>query len=130
MKKIIAGLIIIVGIIHVLPVLGVMGADRIMILYGVEINDPNLEILMRHRAILFGLLGLFIIYAAFKPVLQPLAIVAGFVSVLSFLVISVLVGDYNDSIDKVVMADIVALVALCVATVLYIFRYLKDKKLP
>ena len=32
---------------------------------------------MRHRAVLFGLLGLFFIYAAFYPAYQPLAFVGG-----------------------------------------------------
>lgn len=125
MKKTIAGLLILVGVIHLLPVSGVMGAERLWVLYGVEITDSNLELLMRHRAILFGLLGLFIIYAAFKPVLQPLAIIAGFVSVVSFLVNAFLTADYNDSINNVVIADIVALAALGIAWVLYILAGLK-----
>lgn len=120
MEKVIAGLLILVGIIHLLPVSGVLGAQRLTALYGITFDDPNLVILMRHRAVLFGLLGLFMVYAAFQPSLQPLAFFAGFISVVSFMVIAWAVGDYNDAIQKVVIADVVAVIALCIAGVLYV----------
>ena len=34
-------------------------------------EEPHLEILMRHRAVLFRLLGVFLIWAGFNPYLQP-----------------------------------------------------------
>lgn len=118
MEKVIAGALILVGVIHLLPVSGVLSAQRLTALYGVSFDDPNVVILLRHRAVLFGLLGLFLVYAAFQPALQPLALIAGFVSVLSFMVIAWSAGGYNDAIQKVVIADVVALVALAVAAVL------------
>ena len=84
LDKIIAAMLIIVGIIHVLPVIGVLGPERLAALYGIAVDEPNLTILMRHRAVLFGLVGAFLLYAAFRPDLQVLALVAGFVSVISF----------------------------------------------
>ncbi len=59
MEKVITGLLVLVGIIHLLPVFGVLGVERLAALYGISLGEPNIEILMRHRAILFGLLGLF-----------------------------------------------------------------------
>ncbi|ERS90158.1 hypothetical protein Q667_10670 [Marinobacter sp. C1S70] len=56
--------------------------------------------------------GLFLVYAAFQPSLQTLAIIAGLVSVVSFIAIAWSVGGYNESVRKVVIADIVAIVAL------------------
>lgn len=76
MEKVVTGLLVLVGIIHLLPVSGVLGVERLATLYGVSLGEPNIEILMRHRAILFGLLGLFLLYAAFQPSLQMLAIIA------------------------------------------------------
>ena len=122
MEKIIAGLLVLVGIIHLLQASGILGAERLNLLYGVSLGDSNLVILMRHRAVLFGLLGLFIVYAAFKPSLQPLAFLAGFVSVVSFMAIAWSVGGYNDAIRKVVIADVVAVIALCMAVILYTVR--------
>lgn len=40
----------------------------------------GLEILMRHRAVLFGLLGAFLIFAAFKRAYQTVAYLGGFFS--------------------------------------------------
>jgi hypothetical protein len=67
---------------------------------------------MRHRAVLFGLLGLFLVHAAFRPTLQPLAFVAGFASVVSFLALAYSTGGYNAGVARVVTADWVALVCL------------------
>ncbi|GAB3024252.1 phosphopantetheine adenylyltransferase [Bowmanella dokdonensis] len=120
MAKVITGLLVLVGIIHLLPVSGVLGVERLVALYGISLGEPNIEILMRHRAVLFGLLGLFLVYAAFRPTLQRLAIIAGFVSVVSFIGIAWSVGGYNESVHKVVIADIIALVALIVAGVIHV----------
>lgn len=73
--------------------------DKFLIgLYGVSLHEPNPEILMRHRAVQFGLPGLFLIYAAFPPSLQLLAIIAGAASALSFIVIACSVGGYSVAI--------------------------------
>ena len=121
MQKIITGLLIVVAVIHLIPVTGVIGAERLSALYGLSLQESNISILMRHRAILFGLFGLFFLYAAFRPALQPLAFIAGFISVLSFVVLSWSIGGYNEAIRKVVIADIAAFICLLVAIVLYVF---------
>ncbi len=115
MKKITAALLIIVGVIHLLPLGGVLGPEKLSALYGVHIDGPDLAILMRHRAILFGLLGVFMCYAAFRPALQGVALLGGFVSTASFLWLAWATGGYNAAIGKVVVADIVALACLLVA---------------
>lgn len=120
MDKFVTGLLVLVGIIHLLPVSGVMGVERLSALYGVALGDANLVILMRHRAVLFGLLGLFLLYAAFKPSLQSLAIIAGLVSVVSFIAIAWSVGGYNEPVRKVVIADIIAVVALVAAGAIHV----------
>ena len=61
MERVITGLLVLVGIIHLLPVSGVLGAESLAALYGVSLGEPNLEILMRHRAILFASIALFLI---------------------------------------------------------------------
>lgn len=55
-------------------------------LYEIEIADQNLEILMRHRAALFSIIGGLFPYAAFTPSVQPIAFVVAFVSIGSFFI--------------------------------------------
>ena len=106
--------LIVVAIIHLLPLAGVLGGGRLSALYGLPFDEPNLAILMRHRAVLFGLLGLFLLVAAFSPALRMMAFVAGFGSVLSFLGLAWSVGGYNAQVGRVVTADLVALACLVI----------------
>lgn len=108
--------------IHFLPIVGFLGADQLSSLYAIEIAGNDLEILMRHRAALFGILGAFIIYAAFRPHLQPIAFVAAFLSISAFFFLAWSVGDSNDAVRRVVFVDFVASVALIGAIVLYRVR--------
>lgn len=112
MRYLISAMLLIVAVIHLLPVAGVIGSARLATLYGIAFSDPNLAILMRHRAVLFGLLGVFFVIAAFRPALQPVAFGIGFVSVLSFLWLAWSVGGYNAQVARVVAADLVALACL------------------
>lgn len=119
MRYVISVALIVVGVIHLLPLSGVLGADRLASLYGVLLDDPNTIILMRHRAVLFGLFGAYLVVAAFLPLLQIGAFVAGFVSVISFLLLAWSVGQYNGSIAKVVVVDLAALVFLIIGLGFY-----------
>jgi uncharacterized BrkB/YihY/UPF0761 family membrane protein len=107
-------MLLVIGIIHLLPLSGALGSERLASLYGVSFNEPNLEILMRHRAVLFGLLGLFLVISAFKPAWQATAFIGGFVSIVSFLYLAGSVGNYNPQLGRVFIADIVALVCVVV----------------
>ncbi len=121
-ERIITGLMLIVAVIHLLPISGALGADRLTALYGTAIDDPNLEVLMRHRAVLFGILGAYFAYAAFVPLHQPAAFVAAFVSVGSFFFFVASVGGTNVALRTVVIADVVAAVALAGAIALYLLK--------
>lgn len=121
-EKSIAGLLILVGVIHFLPIAGLFGVEKLSALYSVEILDGNLEILLRHRAALFGILGAFIIYAAFNPGLQPVAFVVAFLSIATFFFLTWSVGGFNDAIRQVIIADVVASLALIAAVSLYLSR--------
>ena len=106
---------LVVGVIHLLPLVGVLGGERLAQLYGIDASEPNLALLLRHRAVLFGLLGALCVAAAFRPALRGLALVAGWISVASFLALA---GGtpVNAQVARVVTADWVALGALVVAT--------------
>ena len=127
MRVIVPVMLLAVGIIHILPLSGVLSAARLFDLYGISFEDPNLEILMRHRAVLFGLLGFFLISSAFLPNLQLAALITGFVSVVSFLYLAYSVGGYNDQVNRIVTADKVALVCLLVGSIAYAINYSNTK---
>jgi len=120
MSKLVAVLLLIVGIIHLLPVVGVLGGDRLNSLYGLNLDEPNLQILMRHRAVLFGLLGALLVAAAFLPGLRTLALLAGLVSVVSFLLLAWGTPLYNEALRRVVVADWIALACLLLAAPLHL----------
>ncbi len=103
------------GIIHVVPLVGLLGPERLASMYGIAVDEPNALLLMRHRAVLFGILGTFLIVAALVPKMQALALAAGFVSVVSFLALAWSSGGYNPEVGRVVTADVVALGLLLVA---------------
>lgn len=121
MRFLVSAMLLIVAVIHLLPLSGVLGSERLAALYGLSINESNLAILMRHRAVLFGLLGLFLLFAAFRPAFQTAAFIAGFISVVSFLWLAWSVGGYNAQVARVVMADIVALVCLIVGVIAHVY---------
>ena len=120
MRQILSLCLIIVGIIHLLPLAGVLGVERLQALYGVSLSDPNLVLLMRHRAVLFGIVGAFCLLAAFWPALQWVALVVATISVVSFLALAAISGPLNASVGRVVVADWVALAALLLGFVAFV----------
>lgn len=119
MRYILSLCLVIVGVIHLLPLVGVLGVERLQSLYGIALEDPNLVLLMRHRAVLFGLLGAVCLLAAFWPALQLAALLLASVSVLSFLWLAAASGPLSASIARIVTADWVALGALALGFVMY-----------
>jgi hypothetical protein len=120
MQYVVSASLIIAAIIHLLPLSGVLGLRRLELLYGIPLTGQNLEILMRHRAVLLGLMGAFLLWAAFRPSFQVPALLLGLVSVVSFLGLAWSVGGYNAAVGRVVAADIVALVALVIGSIAYV----------
>lgn len=118
MSVVVKALYLIVAVVNLLPVVGVTSRARLEALYGVTLDDPNLVILMRHRAILLGIVGALLAVAAFEEPLRPAASVAGFVSMLSFVAIAYGTPDRNAQLRRVAKVDIFASVLLVGATVL------------
>ena len=121
MRHLVSAMLLIVAVIHLLPLAGVLGNEQLAALYGLDFSEQNLAILMRHRAVLFGLLGGFFLFAAFRPAWQRVAFVAGFVSVVSFLALAGAVGGYNAQIARVVTADVAAFVCLVIGLAALIY---------
>jgi hypothetical protein len=118
MNTTISILLIIVGVINFLPVIGVLSAEKLHGAYSVELIGNDIIILMRHRALLFGLVGGFILYSVFKPSYQSAAMVMAAISMLGFLYFVWAAGDYNASIAKIAIIDLAGIVCLVIASAL------------
>lgn len=118
MSIVIGLLLALVGVINFMPLMGILGAERLTTMYGYPFEDPNLVLLMRHRAVLFGLIGGFVFYSLFQPSLQPLAMGAALISMLSFIVLGALempLSSFNEALRKVMWVDVIGLILLGLA---------------
>jgi hypothetical protein len=121
MQRLWTFLVLVAAAINLAPLLGAVSSERMSALYGVDLDDPNLQILMRHRAVLFGLVGGLLLVAAFHPPLRAPAYAVGFSSMLSFLLIAWLVGGYSAEIQRVILVDVVGIAALAGAVLVHAF---------
>jgi len=110
--RLVAGGLALAGIINLLPIMGAAGTGWLRSLYGFEISSPDPEILLRHRAILFGILGVLLIAAIFRAGLRVAVSLAAAASMASFIAIALMVGGFGPAIMKIVVADIIGLLAL------------------
>ena len=110
--------LLLVGLINFLPIIGVISAEKLSSAYSIELIGNDLIILMRHRALLFGLIGGFIIFSVFNPAYQIAAMVMAAISMLGFLYFVWVAADYNGAISKIAMIDLVGLVCLAIAVAL------------
>jgi hypothetical protein len=122
---IVVGLLI-PAVIHLLPVIGVFGPKSLASLYEVTITDRSLDVLMRHRAVLIGSVGIMLTIAAFHPPLRPAGFVLGFLSIVSYLFLTGFSDGINASLLRVAKADWIALFSLTAAAVAYLFGRTHD----
>lgn len=101
-----------VGLLHLLPAVGALGPGQLRRLYGVEVDTAELTLLLRHRAVQFGLVGSLLISATAVRAWELPAFVAALVSVGSFLLLAPPAGSTHPAVRRVIVADRVAMVAL------------------
>lgn len=117
----ISAVLLAVGAAHLLPLLGILGASRLEQLYGLRIEDSNLLLLMRHRALLFGLLGALLVTAAFRPACGGVALLAAWGSVLGFVVLAP--PDLLPALHRVWWIDVALLPLLALASWAYLSHW-------
>jgi hypothetical protein len=115
-------LVLVAAAINLAPAVGAIAPRRMTAIYGVGLDDPNLRILMQHRAVLFGIVGGLLLAAAFHPPVRTVAYLAGFTSMVSFLLIAWGVGGYSAAIQRVVLVDVVGIAALTAAALVHAIR--------
>jgi hypothetical protein len=110
MKWLVPAMLALVALIHLAPLAGVLGVARMEAAYGVEIAGPDLAVLMRHRAVLFGLLGGFMLVAIFVRALQPWALGMALLAAGAFVLLAWATPGHNGNLAKVAMVDVAAVV--------------------
>lgn len=109
-----------VGLVHLLPATGVLGRRVLEKAYGVALPTADLLVLMQHRALMFGLLGLACGLAAWQPSWRLPVGVAALVSMVGFVLLAYS-QPHGTAIARVVWADL-ALVPLLVGALWLVWR--------
>jgi ABC-type microcin C transport system permease subunit YejB len=110
------------GIVNILPTLGAFVPSKMKDAYGIDMPDANFELLLRHRAVLFGIVGGFMLYSAITKNHLALASIIGLMSMVSFLILYVVsAGHINEALTKVMKIDVMATAVLLIAYLVYHF---------
>lgn len=115
---VIAGLLLLAAVIHLVPVVGVLSSSRVSALYDVTLEGPDLAVLMRHRALLFGVLGGVLVVGALDEPVRTTALVAALVSDVGYAVLCLAERGHNAALRRVLVGDLVSIAALVAAGVL------------
>lgn len=105
-------LLTLVGAINFAPVTGALSWRHLERLYGVDLADPVMRVLLRQRAVLFGIIGGFTLAAAWIPAWHWPAMVGAGLSMASFLAIKRHEGARSPAFRKIVLADRAGLLCL------------------
>ena len=116
--------------INLLPVLGVLGSKKLSQLYGVTITEMNQEMMMKHRAILFGIVGSILGVAIVHRPIRKIAYFAGLTSMSSYMFLVTVFSDqglhaFTSEIQRVFWIDCVGVLWLGTAAIVDIFGSLK-----
>lgn len=122
LDRVATALFLLVGTINLIPGYVAFAPARITTAYGVSVDGPDdvdLTLLLRHRAVLLGLVGLSLIYAAFVPSLRVPAATAGAISMGSFLLLAYSTSGLNSATTRVARIDVAAIVLLVAAVLVW-----------
>ena len=102
------------AMIHLLPLPGLLGTTQLQQLYGLGDLDPASELLLRHRAWMFALLGGWLIAASRLRSPRPAAIVITLLSDLGFLLLG-FSSELTPALERVLYIDVLSIALLLVA---------------
>ncbi|MFE1591260.1 hypothetical protein [Nocardia sp. NPDC058705] len=100
------------GLLNTAPAVGVVAPQGMYGAYGIAPAGPDLEVVLRHRAVLFAIVGVGLLVAVFRPSLRPVAVGANAISFGSFLVLAVAAGPVGTGLMRVAAFDVAGLAAL------------------
>ena len=112
-ERYVQGVLLLAALIHLAPVTGLAGADALQRLYGVDLTDPATLMLMRHRAVLFALIGLPLVIGLVVPAWRLPALLGALISLSAFLALAANLPGLNPALQRAAHIDL-GLVALIV----------------
>lgn len=104
--------LVVATVVHLLPTWGVLSNSNVEQLYGVAVEGNDLQLLMRHRAVMFGILGVLSLVALFRPALRTVALATAFASLAAFLLLAWLITPHGPEVARVVRIDVFAVIAV------------------
>lgn len=113
--------LLLVGVVHLLPATVAFAPSRLPAAYGVTVDGPDLGLLLRHRAVLLGLVGAACVAAAFAPSLRGAVVIGALLSVTSFVVLAVATPGTGSATGRVARIDVGAAVLLLAVGLLLVF---------
>lgn len=120
MQSLFRSVLFLCGLIHLLPFALAFMPDRIASAYGVEVSGSDMALLLRHRAVLFGIVGAIMVHSSLTRSNYLLATLTGLVSMLSFVWLFMHIGGINDSLRRIMLVDMAASLALAVTAVFFL----------
>lgn len=115
-------ILFIVGVINLLPAIVFFAPSQAARLYGTTFDGGSLNILMRHRAVLLGLIGAALIFAALKPAAKIPAIAFALTSKVAFIFLVLTAASFTAQIRQVALIDAAAIVLLIAVLIIHFWR--------
>lgn len=115
-------ILFIAGAINFLPSILAFLPEKISNLYGIDIPNADFELLLRHRAVLFGIIGALMIYASITKKFYSLSVAVGLISMISFITLYFSTNGINTNLETVMKIDLGAVVLLLIVFLLYKFK--------
>lgn len=101
-----------VGIINLLPVIGVISNNQLTTLYGIEVDAADLSLLLRHRAVMLGVIGLLLLVCVWDKNLRIAAATSAMASMLCYIGLAFGTEVVNEQLLRVAWVDMIAVAVL------------------
>jgi hypothetical protein len=111
-------ILLIAGVVNLLPIAPLLDPDLLDTMYQVAPVEPTSEILLRHRALVLGLVGVALIVSVFRSSWRTAALVSAAVANGGYVVLAATGGEVSAAATRVMMIDIAVLVLLAIAALL------------
>jgi hypothetical protein len=112
-------LLVLAGIVNLVPGLAAtISVERAAAAYGIAADEPDLATMLRHRGVLLLIVGLGLVVVPWWPEIRTAAIVAGVISMASYVAIALAQPGIGPPLRKVMWVDVGALGLVTVAVVL------------